>query len=410
MPRSLPKRIRDRLKQQVAKRARELSRVLDGPTARRPEPLAPEVAPRLANLQEAMLVAPRYRTSEDDTTLRNRLLAVVCDAGEVEAALSHFGHLGSKVEAIVLHEDGDRPSLPSGIRYRRVRELRWLPQLVPVIFGHHADRKVLALARQGVRHLVFARDPGYNPTIRFDPDFYQKNHAELDALFDQLADDESRLVLAGIVRMRTTGDYGYIRVSSYPEYDHPLVRPERGEVVFDLGMETAHTSLWFADRVGSGGHVFGFEASPEHWEEIQAALDEAGVSHVEMLRMGVWNEAGTLSFMGGMAGASRVAHANDPRATLEVPVIPIDTFVKEREIGRVGLLSFDIEGAEPEGLQGAADTIRRDHPKLQVSLYHRMPHLLELPRLINSFGKPYRFYMGHHSAQGLETDLYALPA
>lgn len=56
-------------------------------------------------------------------------------------------------------------------------------------------------------------------------------------------------------------------------------------------------------------------------------------------------------------------------------------------------LKFDVEGAEHAALCGAEKTIRTHRPTLLVSAYHRPQDLYDLPRLISSFGVPYRFYL-----------------
>lgn len=371
------------------------------------------LAPTLTDLSRAVVESPRYRVVADEAAFRSRILAIYCYADETAAGVEHFKQAyDSNVAAVVLHDDPGATAL-SGVgdaEVLLVDGLKNRPELTLVVFGRHLDRKLVRLGIEGIRTAIFARDPGYHPTVRWEPQFLQKNRAALETFFEQLADDESRRVLASIVRMRTSGDYGYIRLAEYAEYDHPIVAPAPGDVVFDLGMETADTSLWFSHRVGETGKVYGFEASPEHWDQIEQALAAARRPNVRMVKMGVWNKKGELEFMGGMGGASRVTRGKDQRATIRVPVIDIDSFVKEEGIDRVDLLSFDIEGAEPEALAGAKGTIQKHRPKLQVSVYHRLDHLYTLPQIITSFGVPYRFYLGHHSAQGLETDLYAEPA
>lgn len=422
MPSRLSHQVQRLIQRGVGGAARSLRDILDGRAglgggassrarraAERPEPPR---APIVSDLSRALLESPRYRTVGDEAAFRARILAIYCYADEAEEAVQHFaGTYDSNVAAVVLHEEFGAAQV-SGIgdvEVLHVDGLKVRPELTLVVYGRHVDRKLVRLAIEGVRTAIFAKDPGYHPTIRWDPQFFEKNRQALSTFFAQLCDDESRLVLASIVRMRTSGDYGYIRLAEFAEYDHPIVGPAPGDVVFDLGMETAHTSLWFSDRVGEGGSVVGFEASPDHWALIEDALERAGRTNIRMVKMGVWKEKSELEFITGMGGASRVSRGKDPRATIRVPVIDIDSFVAEEKLDRVNLLSFDIEGAEPEALMGAKRTIQKHRPKLQVSVYHRLDHLYTIPALITSFGVPYRFYLGHHSAQGLETDLYAEP-
>ena len=45
-------------------------------------------------------------------------------------------------------------------------------------------------------------------------------------------------------------------------------------------------------------------------------------------------------------------------------------------------VKMDIEGSELKGLHGAAQVIKRDHPILAISAYHRQEDLIELPDYI----------------------------
>ena len=375
------------------------------PDAREPEASIPN-----QTLDEAVDAVPRYRTTAQPETLHSQKLALYCLAKEAEESVRRLTEMGAKIEVVALYdeENGHAGSI-AGIQVVPVAALSSRSELTLIVDGKLVDRKWVRLAQHGIRYGHFATDPRYPVKTRTDPDYLENYRPRLERLFSRMADAESRSVLAATIRARVAGDFGFMRISAYPEYDHPIVCPQPSEVVFDLGMETAYTSTWFSQRVGMNGFVYGFEASPEHWAPIEADLAQARVRNVEMVKQGVWKQKGTLRFVTGLKGASRVRRYGDERPAVEIKVTDLDSFIDERQIERVDMLSFDIEGAEPEALQGAAAVIKKHRPKLQVSLYHKMEHLMSLPEIIDESGVPYRFYMGHHSAQGLETDLYALP-
>lgn len=72
-------------------------------------------------------------------------------------------------------------------------------------------------------------------------------------------------------------------------------------------------------------------------------------------------------------------------------------------------IKMDIEGAEFEALKGARRTIAKCHPYLAICVYHSLPHIWEIPLLIKSFYKNYKFYLKNYGFMGLETVLYAFP-
>lgn len=73
---------------------------------------------------------------------------------------------------------------------------------------------------------------------------------------------------------------------------------------------------------------------------------------------------------------------------------------------------MDVEGSELESLKGAADTIRKNHPKLAICCYHKKEDIIVLYQYIKSFDNDeteYKFYLRHHSNSAYETVLYAIP-
>lgn len=91
-----------------------------------------------------------------------------------------------------------------------------------------------------------------------------------------------------------------------------------------------------------------------------------------------------------------------------------ENVVKKRRIDdilkgkRVSYLKMDIEGAELEALQGAAQSIRRWKPMLAICIYHKPEDVFEIPQYILSLVKDYRFYVRHYSTCLCETVLYAI--
>ena len=69
---------------------------------------------------------------------------------------------------------------------------------------------------------------------------------------------------------------------------------------------------------------------------------------------------------------------------------------------------MDIEGAEQPALRGAIQTLKRDRPRLAISLYHSMDDMVQIPRWIADLDRGYRFYLGHETIFDAETVLFAV--
>jgi len=278
-----------------------------------------------------------------------------------------------------------------------------------IVFGKYGRRKGLDLGLAGIRNFVFDQDQLYSRT-RFDPKFLKTFEARLTWLFDLLADDESRWTLASVVKHRITGDHGYLRIATYPEYEHPRVRAEDGDTVYDVGSFDGATSFRFGEMVGETGRVYAFEPDPSNAARIQARADAnrdkpGSAANVEVVVKAASKTDGKLRFSGGAKGSSRIADDGD----IEVDCTTLDTFSSCGSARRADLVSLDVEGAEPDVIEGARKLISDHAPKLQISAYHLQDHLVSLAELSWGTGKYKEIYMGHHNTYSTETDLYLRP-
>ena len=74
-------------------------------------------------------------------------------------------------------------------------------------------------------------------------------------------------------------------------------------------------------------------------------------------------------------------------------------------------IKMDIEGAEQAALRGCSQHIRKERPKLALSVYHNFEDLWKLPRMIEELVPGYRFFLRYHGGDLWPTEitLLALP-
>ena len=90
--------------------------------------------------------------------------------------------------------------------------------------------------------------------------------------------------------------------------------------------------------------------------------------------------------------------------TEKVPADSIDHVLNGE---RATFIKMDIEGSEYQALLGAEQTIKKYHPRLAISLYHKPEDVLEIPYLIHKMNPDYRFIIRHYASNMTETVLYA---
>ena len=72
-------------------------------------------------------------------------------------------------------------------------------------------------------------------------------------------------------------------------------------------------------------------------------------------------------------------------------------------------MKLDIEGAEPQALEGAARLISRFQPTLAVCVYHAPGASLDPAALIRDRWPDYRLALRAHQFNGFDIVAYALP-
>ena len=142
---------------------------------------------------------------------------------------------------------------------------------------------------------------------------------------------------------------------------------QSGDTVLDIGANIGTHTLWFANKVGSEGSVIAFEPQRLLFQTLCANMALNSIKHVDCKQLGVGyskrlvtvpvldplqkNNFGALSIDGHSEG--------EPVAICRVDDIGLS---------RCDFIKMDVEGMEPEALQGAMNTIVRCRPILYVEL------------------------------------------
>lgn len=101
-------------------------------------------------------------------------------------------------------------------------------------------------------------------------------------------------------------------------------------------------------------------------------------------------------------GSSSKITTNDGN---KISVVTLDTVFAHNP---PNFIKMDIEGAETAAINGGRKIIANYKPNLAISVYHKPRDLWEIPELIYSIQKDYKFYLRLHGLGGLELILYCI--
>lgn len=236
------------------------------------------------------------------------------------------------------------------------------------------------------------------------PDFYDKNASLLEEAYGLMGDAIGKHTFASRVMAIIAGDPGYLPIASHLEYEHPLVRPEAGDLMIDGGVSDM---VWaqekFAKAVGPEGFIHGFE--PIAWMAEKAAATLSAYGNYRLHQAGLADKDGEAVFS-SLRDSSHLGATAD--AATETCILErIDSFAEKESLEKVDCVKLDIEGAELAALKGGRATISRDKPKLIVCLYHKPRDLYEIPLYVRELSGDYAMTCAHSSAGFTDTILYA---
>ncbi|SHN68598.1 FkbM family methyltransferase [Desulfovibrio litoralis] len=182
-----------------------------------------------------------------------------------------------------------------------------------------------------------------------------------------------------------------------------ICEAKTGDIVFDCGTFTGNTSLYFSQKVGDSGHVYGFEAGPSTFKTYKH--NTQSVKNLTQINAAVSDQCGEMFFANdGCAGGGL-----NKDGQISVKTINLDTFYQENNLSRVDFIKMDIEGAEEAALIGAETIIKKHKPQMAISAYHKDTDLTDLPKRILTICPDYSFQLRHFSNCVYETVLFCIP-
>ncbi len=181
----------------------------------------------------------------------------------------------------------------------------------------------------------------------------------------------------------------------------------KGDIVVDAGGCWGDTALYFADIVGETGKVFTFEFIPLNIKifERNIALNPELEKNIELIKRPVWCKSNVRVFFKDHGPASCISLDEFDGYDDIANTLSIDDLCKDFD--RVDFIKMDIEGAEPDALKGARNTIMKFKPKLAIAIYHSMGDFTDIPLWILNLNLGYKIYMGHYTISEEETVIFA---
>lgn len=185
-----------------------------------------------------------------------------------------------------------------------------------------------------------------------------------------------------------------------------IIKVESDDIVIDAGGCWGDTALYFASLGAKSVFVFEFIPSNIEIMNKNISMNPKLSNRIKLVSNAVWNQSDvTISYF-DKGPASRVDRAGVFNS--ETKTLTIDQLVINENLQNVDFIKMDIEGAEVQAIEGAANTIRKFKPKLAISVYHKPDDMIKIPLLLKSINPSYSFYLDYYTIVGDEIMLYAI--
>jgi FkbM family methyltransferase len=186
---------------------------------------------------------------------------------------------------------------------------------------------------------------------------------------------ETEVTIAGGSRMRVRTDDLIGRVIAIsgewePNVTAAFVRAlAPGDVCLDIGAHIGYYTLLASRLVGSRGHVYAFEPSPDSYPRLRANVDLNGLQNVTTAQLAVGEEERQAvlyvgaSYNTGLTTLDPVlaAKSTTPPREAIVDVCPVTSVVPAEDLARVRVIKIDVEWHEVEVLRSLAPIFDLGH-------------------------------------------------
>jgi len=184
--------------------------------------------------------------------------------------------------------------------------------------------------------------------------------------------------------------------------------PMENEVFVDCGCFDGGTCFRFAGWCGQKGyeHIYTFEADPKNYEKCKKLLEPLG--KCDLFPYGTARVHEKVYFASRAFEDSCIISKEEAEKMNFEGVEMIETVALDEvlEGKRITFLKMDVEGAEYDALLGAQKLIQDNHPRMAISIYHKLEDFVTIADLVLKMYPDYRISFRQYGLDELETIMY----
>ncbi len=175
-------------------------------------------------------------------------------------------------------------------------------------------------------------------------------------------------------------------------YEWSGCRLERHDVVIDAGANIGCFAVFAAERVKK---IYAFEPIDTPHQLLYRNLERNEIDNCEVVKAGLADRCGDAEMftrtdnVGIGSLKDRGRFDTDTTQMQKAELTTLDAFVARNRPESVDFIKADIEGSEPELIEGARSVIRKYRPRMSICTYHDQTHPALLESLIRGIRPDY---------------------
>ena len=243
---------------------------------------------------------------------------------------------------------------------------------------------------------------GYNV---FCDEFENEHKDDIEKAYRLLSDERSKEVYRGVIEFRRSGKLDILNstANERSEVMAELLNFEGYRVAADIGAYNGDTAMELTELCPHIEKIIALEPDRRNFRKLSAYAESE--PRVIPVNVAAWNENATLIFDDSGNRNAGLDEDGSSRRHAEVDAVALDSLLNEK----VDYIKYDVEGAEKQAIEGTAETIKKYHPDLLISVYHRTEDLHELILQIHSIAPEYKLYLRRYPyIPAWDLNLYAI--
>lgn len=192
-----------------------------------------------------------------------------------------------------------------------------------------------------------------------------------------------------VLHLRSNYDFDAATVAEvvYRGIYERFFKPDKGQVVIDVGAHIGSFTVKASMEVGGEGHVVALEPSSSNFKMLRMNVQANHCDNVTALNVaaGSKEDTGLLKLYARPGGNSFYRRELEDVGTERVSITTLDSVTAQSDFGRVDFIKIDVEGYELEVLRGAAKTLDSFHPNIAMETHDFGPSSEELAQYLQQF-------------------------